>query len=195
MMLTNSSPASTPSQLELSIPLCSSKNPTLGGSGGAVQERLVRRLGPRPNYTNLVHERLHYRLGSQVYTHLKDYSEHTLTSQYQLQPGQLCRYSGGLAGRRWIPGEGARFLSSPKHRLWGAPSLLHNGTGGSFPGGKWPEREAECRDQEWRSYTSTRRYAFMAWCLTIKHRDFTLFTFLPQHLLFKRDYSERIKVA
>jgi hypothetical protein len=69
-MLANSSPASTPSQLELSIPLCSSKKPTLGGSGGAVQERLVRRSGPRPNYTNLVHERLHYGLGSQVYTHL-----------------------------------------------------------------------------------------------------------------------------
>jgi hypothetical protein len=69
-MLANSSPASTPSQLELSIPLCSSKTPTLGESGGAVQERLVRRSGHRPNYTNLVHERLHYRLGSQVYTHL-----------------------------------------------------------------------------------------------------------------------------
>jgi hypothetical protein len=69
-MLANSSPASTPSRLELSIPLCSSKKPTLGGSVGAVQERLVRRSGPRPNYTNRVHERLHYRLGSQVYTHL-----------------------------------------------------------------------------------------------------------------------------
>jgi hypothetical protein len=72
MMLANSSPASTPSQLELSIRLCSSKKPTLGGSKGAVQERLVRRTGSRPNYTNLVHERLHYRLGSQVYTHLND---------------------------------------------------------------------------------------------------------------------------
>jgi hypothetical protein len=54
----------------MSIPLFSSKKPTLGGSGGTVQERLVRRSGPRPIYTNLVHERWHYRLGSQVYTHL-----------------------------------------------------------------------------------------------------------------------------
>jgi hypothetical protein len=70
-MLANSSPPSAPSQLELSIPLCSSKKPTLGRSGGAVQERLVRRSGLHPNYTNLVLERLHYRLGSQVYTQLK----------------------------------------------------------------------------------------------------------------------------
>jgi hypothetical protein len=62
-MLANSSPASTPSLLELSIFCVRRKKPTLAGSGGAVQERPVRRSGPRPNYTNLVYE--------QVYTHLK----------------------------------------------------------------------------------------------------------------------------
>jgi hypothetical protein len=33
---------------------------------------------------------------------------------------------------------GSRIFSSPRHpdRLWGPPSLLSNGYGGSFPGGK-----------------------------------------------------------
>jgi len=52
------------------------------------------------------------------------------------------------------------------------------GTEGSFPGGKWPEREADHSPPSrtevknaW-NYTSTPA-SFMAWCL-IKHRDFTL---------------------
>jgi hypothetical protein len=48
--------------------LCSSKKTRLSA---VPYERFVRRSVPRLNYTNLVHERLHYSFGSHVYTHLK----------------------------------------------------------------------------------------------------------------------------
>jgi hypothetical protein len=56
------------------------------------------------------------------------------------------------------------------------------GTGGPFPGVKWPGREADhspptiAEIKKMWIYTSTPPYAFMASCL-IKHRD--NFTFLP----------------
>jgi hypothetical protein len=61
------------------------------------------------------------------------------------------------------------------------------GTGASFPGVKaavassWPLTSIYCQGQEWWSYTSTFLYVFMAWCLTIKHRDNLTF---KSHTLF-----------
>jgi hypothetical protein len=124
-------PAMPLSQLELRIPLCSSKEPTLGGSVRAVQERFVRRSRPRLNYTNLLYERLHYRFGSQVYTHLFICSI--------LRPGHISMMCSKLQAERLknrvsTPDRHEAVWSSAKltDRLCGPPSA------GSKAAGEWP---------------------------------------------------------
>jgi hypothetical protein len=58
------------------------------------------------------------------------------------------------------------------------PVSLPTGTGGYFPGGKRPGREADHSSAKVKKtwiYASTPPYAFMAWCW-VKHRDNVTFT-------------------
>jgi hypothetical protein len=64
----------------------------------------------------------------------------------------------------------ARILTSLRRpdRLWGPPNFYPKGTGGSFPGVKWPGREADptlptsTEVKKMWIYTSTPPYVFMA---------------------------------
>jgi hypothetical protein len=61
------------------------------------------------------------------------------------------------------------------------------GTGGSFPGVKWPGCEADhshissAKVKNAWSYNSSSPYVFMAWCL-VKHRDNFTFTFIELYV-------------
>jgi hypothetical protein len=89
-----------------------------------------------------------------------------------LLKGDLGRYSDGLRAGR--PGfeysRSKRFLSTPQRpdQLWGPPSPLSNGYGGSFSEVKRPGREADhspltsAEVKKMWIYTSTPPYAFMA---------------------------------
>jgi hypothetical protein len=94
------------------------------------------------------------------------------------------------------PGRGREFFFSPRPvRLWGPPTLLSNGgTRGSFPGVKWPEREADHSPPSntevknaW-SYTSTPQYASMAWC-SVKTESTGTTLLLPLRLCVLLSYT------
>jgi hypothetical protein len=78
----------------------------------------------------------------------------------------------------YAPGRGNAEIFSLRHRVQTGsrahPASYPMGTGGSFPGEKWPGREAvhssppSADVKNACSYTSTAAYVFIAWCL-IKH--------------------------
>jgi hypothetical protein len=79
-----------------------------------------------------------------------------------------------MGDRGSVTSTGMEFFSSPpcSDRLWGSPSFLSNGYRGALSlGVMLPGNEADHSTtsgdevKNALNYTSTRQYAFMAWCL------------------------------